>query len=129
MDTCETGFKLFIILLRRYPCFPDRALCVCRYMNQSNLHNYLYSLQVSALSNTAPASDVQFVASHLQAIMPLHTASVSERFKRQVQNESGTNGDQPPPPPPPPPPQPMHAKYLKVGYLAFDVLNAMPVMW
>jgi len=98
-------------------------------MNQSVLHNYLYSLQVSALSNTVPASDVQRVVSHLQAIMPLHAASVSERFKRQVQNESGTSGDQPPPPPPPPPPQPMHAKYLKVGYLAFDVLNVMLVIW
>jgi len=82
-------------------------------MNQSILHNYLHLLQVSALSNTAPASDVQHVVSHLQAIMPLHTASVSERFKRQVQNESGTSGDQAPRPPPPPPP--MHAKYLKVG--------------
>ena len=98
-------------------------------MNWSILHNYLNSLQVSALSSTAPSSDVQRVVSHLQAIMPLHTASVSERFKRQVQNESGTSGDQPQPPPPPPPPPPMHAMYLKVGYLAFDVLNVMPVIW
>ena len=102
----------------------ERASSVCQLMNQSILHNYLYSLQVSALSNTAAKSDVQYVVSHLQALMPLHTASVSERFKRQVQNE--TSGDQPPPPPPPPPPPHM---YSKVGYLAFDVLNVMPVIW
>jgi hypothetical protein len=93
-------------------------------MNQSLLHNYLYLLQVSALSNTAPESDAQRVVSHLQALMPLHTASLSERFKRQVQNESGTSDDQPPPPPPP-----MRIKYLQVRYLAFDVLNVMPVIW
>jgi hypothetical protein len=58
--------------------------------------------------------------------MPLHTATVSERFKRQVQNESGTSDDQPPRPPPP---AHMRFKYNKVQYLKFDVLMVMSVTW
>jgi hypothetical protein len=67
-------------------------------------------MQVVAVEDAVPESDVQHVVSHLRSIMPLYETA-PERFKRQIQSENATSENQQPPPPPP---SHMHFKFNKV---------------